>query len=156
MARLLPTKSVERNCLRILPRLVRRYFKLGRSLTLQTSNQDMHQFRIRTKRLRYITELYANLYPRPLRASLDQFRRIQGILGGLQDQTMVIGYFEQRLMHVRTPERQTEYLRVLHRARVRQAGMREVFFQHWAELEREGFEKWLLNGIERAISPKKE
>ena len=156
MARLRPTKSVERNCLRILPRLVRRYFKLGRRLTPQTSNQDLHQFRIRTKRMRYITELYADLYPRPLRKSLAQFRRIQGILGGLQDQTMVIGYFEQRLMHVRTPERQTEYLRVLHRARVRQAGMREVFFQHWAELERDGFEKRLVTGIERAIRSKED
>lgn len=155
MARLRPTKSVERNCLRILPRLVRRYFKRGRGLTPQTSNQDLHQFRIRTKRIRYITELYAGLYSRRLRGALEQFRRIQGILGGLQDQTMVIGYFEQRLMHVRTPERQTEYLRVLHRARVRQTAMREVFFQHWTELERDGFEKRLVTRIERAVQPKK-
>jgi CHAD domain-containing protein len=150
MARLHPLRSVQANARRILPRAVRRYLRAGRRLVRRHPDfLELHQFRIRTKRLRYVFELYAEVFPRPLRGALREFRGIQGVLGQVQDQTMVIAYFEERLMHVRTPGRQTEYLRVLHRARVRQNAHRAAFFRRWNRLERIHFERRLLEGIER-------
>ena len=62
---------------------------------------------------------------------------------------MVIAYFENRLKHVRTAGRQTEYLRVLHRARVRQGAYRSAFFRRWRQLEQRDFQRWLVDGIEK-------
>src|SRR5258706_251915 len=136
MARLRPLRTVQANCRRVLPRLLRRYFRAGRRLAGGTSDyKELHRFRIRTKRVRYVLELYAEVFPRPLRGALAEFRRIQSVLGRIQDQTMVIAYFEERLLHVRTPARQTEYLRVLHRARMRQNAYRLLFFRRWRHLE---------------------
>ena len=148
MARLRPLRSVQANCRRVLPRLLRRYFREGRRLLRRNPDfSELHRFRIRTKRVRYVLELYAEVYPRPLRGALAEFRAIQSALGKIQDQTMVIEYFEERLMHVRTPGRQTEYLRVLHRARVRQSAYRSAFYQRWRKLEHRHFQRWLVEGI---------
>lgn len=150
MARLSALRSVQANCRRALPRLVHRYFRKGGQLL--RSNPDfaeLHAFRILTKRLRYIIECYAEIYPIPLRGALSQLRVIQNLLGNLQDQTTVISYFERRLMHVRTPLRQAEYLRVLHRARVRQNIFHIAFFRCWSTLERSHFEHQLIAGIKR-------
>lgn len=150
MATLRPTKSVETNFRRVVPRLLRRYFRRGRRLAQsQPPNEELHRFRIRTKRMRYVAELYQELFPRLLKDAVDEFRGIQQILGSLQDQCMVMAYFERRLMDVRTPARQVEYLRVLHRARMRQNSLRKVFFRRWARLERTGLEKNLLGGIRK-------
>jgi len=149
MARLRPLRTVQENCRRVLPRVVRRYFREGRRLLRRNPDfGELHRFRIRTKRVRYVLELYAEVYPRPLRGALAEFRGIQSALGKIQDQTMVIAYFEERLMHVRTPGRQTEYLRVLHRARVRQGAYRSAFFHRWRQLEQRHFQRWLIDGIE--------
>jgi len=149
MARLRPLRSVQANCRRVLPRLLRRYFRVGRRLAHGTPDfSELHRFRIRTKRVRYVIELYAEVFPRPLRGALAEFRGIQSVLGQIQDQTMVIAYFEERLMHVRTAGRQTEYLRVLHRARVRQGAYRSAFFRRWRQLEHRHFQRWIVEGIE--------
>ncbi len=148
MARLRPTKSVESNFRTLLPRLLRRYFRRGRRVAQpQASNQELHRFRIRTKRLRYIVELYQELFPHALAKAAAEFRGIQDILGALQDQCMIVAYFERRLIHVRTLARQVEYLRVLHRARLRQNSFRNAFFRRWGRLERMGWEKQLLARI---------
>lgn len=148
MANLRPTRSVTANFARIMPRLVRRYFRRGRRLAKsQPSNVELHQFRIRTKHIRYIAELYAGLFPHVLKRPIKEFQEIQQILGFLQDQCMIVAYFEKRLMHVRTPARQVEYLRVLHRARMRQISLRNAFFRRWASLERSGLERKLLARI---------
>lgn len=135
------------------PPLIERYFRRGRKLVRRKAGpEELHRFRIRTKRIRYITEIYEELAPRTLRAALREFRMIQGILGDMQDQSMVIAYFERRLMDVRTPRRQTEYMRVLHRARVRQAFFRESFFRRWTRLEAGRAEKRWLAGIKAPSS----
>jgi hypothetical protein len=130
---------------KIYPKLVRRYFRNGGKLVRrQAGPEELHRFRIRTKRLRYVTELYADLSPDHLRGTLRELRGIQEVLGSMQDQSMIVAYFERRLMDVRTPKRQTEYMRVLHRARMRQSFFREQFFRRWARLEAQHTEKrWL-------------
>jgi CHAD domain-containing protein len=130
---------------KIYPKLVRRYFRKGGKLARrQAGPEELHRFRIRTKRLRYVTELYADLAPDHLRGTLRELRGVQEVLGGMQDQSMIVAYFERRLMDVRTPQRQTEYMRVLHRARMRQSFFREQFFRRWTRLEAQHSEKrWL-------------
>ncbi len=151
MARLRPAKSVVANFRRVLPRLLRRYFRQGRRLTKsRPAIPELHRFRIRTKRIRYITELYAELFPGALLRALAQFRGFQQILGSLQDQSMVAANFERSLTRVRASTRQAEYLRVLHRARRRQDSLRDTFLRRWTRLERSGFEKRLLAGIKRS------
>ena len=130
---------------KIYPKLVRRYFRKGGKLVRrQAGPEELHRFRIRTKRLRYVTELYADLSADHLRGTLRELRGIQEVLGSMQDQSMIVAYFERRLMDVRTPQRQTEYMRVLHRARMRQSFFREQFFRRWTRLEAQHVEKrWL-------------
>jgi CHAD domain-containing protein len=137
--------SVGEHFHKIYPRLVRRYFRKGSKLARrQAGPEELHRFRIRTKRLRYVAELYADLAPDHLRGTLRELRGIQEVLGSMQDQSMIVAYFERRLMDVRTPQRQTEYMRVLHRARMRQSLFREQFFRRWARLESQHTEKrWL-------------
>ncbi len=131
---------------RVYSKLVRRYFRRGRKLVRrQAGPEELHRFRIRTKRLRYIVELYSGRRV-ALREPLKELREIQGILGNMQDQSMIVAYFEKRLMDVRTPQRQTEYMRVLHRARMRQTAFRASFFRRWGRLESQGTErKWLVS-----------
>ena len=148
MPSLRPEKSVRGNFRRVVPRLMRRYFRRGRRLVkARAAFPELHQFRIRTKRVRYIAELYEELFPKPLTRAVSEFRAIQQILGALQDQSMVVDYFERRLLQVRNQSRQSEYMRVLHRARVRQKSHREAFFRRWARLEKSGFATRLLSAI---------
>ena len=147
-----PVKSPEaKDFPQIFSKLVRRYFRRGGKLVRrQAGPEELHRFRIKTKRLRYVIELYSGRGP-AVQAVLRELRAIQGLLGNMQDQSMIIAYFERRLMDVRTPQRQTEYMRVLHRARMRQAHFRESFFRRWTRLENTGVEKrWLasVKGVE--------
>jgi CHAD domain-containing protein len=139
---------------KMYPKLLRRYFRRGRKLIRrQAGPEELHRFRIRTKRMRYVTELYADLAPNPLRDALGELRGIQEVLGNMQDQSMIVAYFERRLMDVRTPQRQTEYMRVLHRARMRQSFFRTAFFQRWARLERIRAEKKWLAALPHLSGP---
>ena len=134
---------------RIYAKLLRRYFRRGRKLVRrQAGPEELHRFRIRTKRLRYVIELYAGRTA-ALADALRELREIQSVLGSMQDQTMIIAYFERRLMDVRTPQRQTEYMRVLHRARMRQSAFRTSFFRRWARLESVGTERRWLAAVEK-------
>ena len=147
-----PVKSPEaKDFPRVFSKLVRRYFRRGgKLLQRQAGPEELHRFRIKTKRFRYVIELYSHRGP-VVHGALRELRAIQGLLGNMQDQSMIIAYFERRLMDVRTPKRQTEYMRVLHRARMRQTHFRESFFRRWARLENTGVEKrWLaaVKGVE--------
>ncbi len=148
MARLRPKRSVRANFRRVLPRLLRRYFRRGRRLVeSRASFPELHQFRIRTKRVRYTTELYQKPFPKLISRAAHELQVIQGILGALQDQCMVVAYFERRLANVRRPKLQAEYLRLLHRARARRDAHREAFERRWAYLEKARFAKQLLAAL---------
>lgn len=150
MARLKPQKTVETNYRRILPKLLRRYFKRGRkSAGRHTTIPELHQFRIRTKRIRYIAELYEPLFRRELSAAVGRLRDIQQILGDLQDQSMILAFFEKRIAVTKDGARQAEYARVMQHARQRQKEHRRAFQLKWAELERSGFQTKLLQSIRK-------
>jgi CHAD domain-containing protein len=150
MGRVRRGHSVEANFRRILPRLVRRYFRKGRAIARQsTPNEKLHRFRIRTKRIRYITELYEEVFEPQLRGTAAKFREIQQMLGELQDQVMLSAYFQRRLARLHAPHFMVEYRGVLERSRRRQEVLRNAFFRHWRRLEHSGFEQRLLARIKK-------
>lgn len=150
MARLRPTRPVRDNFQRLMPRLLRRYFKIGRGLVqAQASGELLHRFRIRTKRLRYITELYDEVFPEALRGCLQQYRGIQELLGSIQDQRMLQAWLARKVTTTRVPAARIEYGRLLQQARLREAALRVQFFQRWEKLEASGFEKRILSRIKR-------
>lgn len=151
MRRVRPARPVRTNFRRILPKLLRRYFRKGRALAAdrRATSQQLHCFRIRTKRIRYVTELYAEVFEHDLRGALAQFRGIQQTLGAHQDQSMIAAYFEGRLRKIKSGTFKIEYRRLLERSRQRQESLRKVFFQRWRRLEQSGFEQGLLRRIKQ-------
>jgi CHAD domain-containing protein len=70
---------------RILSRQARRVRKRGRKAASREP-RDLHQLRIALKKLRYMAEFFAALYPeRKSRRPLKKMRQLQDVLGGLND-----------------------------------------------------------------------
>lgn len=149
MAQVHPTESVLANFGRVLPRLVGRYFARGRRLVKnQAPNEALHRFRIRTKRVRYTLELYADLFPEAVGASLEAFQRIQQVLGELQDQRMFAARLKQQARA--DPDHSGEYEALRRAAGKKQAALRKAFFRAWKKLEKSRAERTLLRRIQRA------
>jgi CHAD domain-containing protein len=70
---------------RVLPRMVREYFKAGRKLDVQTNPRLMHAFRLKTKHLRYTLEAFEALYGAAIKPKIDALRPIQNALGESND-----------------------------------------------------------------------
>jgi len=74
------------NARRILPRLAREFFALGRVANRPNSAPvQLHAFRLAAKRFRYTLELFEPMYGPMLAQRLEQVRKIQGLLGERQD-----------------------------------------------------------------------
>lgn len=152
MRRIRPSETVQRNFRRLMPRLLHRYFRRGHALAADSHapSESLHRFRIRTKRIRYITELYAEVFERELKGALQQFRDIQEVLGAHQDQAMISAYFERRLDRVKSGAFQKEYGHLLERVRKRQNSLRQDFLRRWRRLEQMRFEQRLLQRIQQS------
>jgi CHAD domain-containing protein len=69
-----------------LPRALKRFFAKGRKAAHDSaSNADMHQFRIRTKKLRYTLELFRPQLGETLDPRLEQLKSLQTLLGEVND-----------------------------------------------------------------------
>lgn len=74
------------NSRRILPRMAREFFALGRVAHGPNSTPaQLHAFRLSAKRFRYTLELFEPMYGPMLAERLEQVRRIQSLLGERQD-----------------------------------------------------------------------
>jgi CHAD domain-containing protein len=79
-------QSPARNARAHLPGLVNDYFRAGRELLAGTpSPQELHAFRLRTKRLRYTLELFHACYGPVLHKRLADLRVLQQLLGEMND-----------------------------------------------------------------------
>lgn len=80
------SRSVADNARRALPRLARAYFKAGRQvLDSKRSARTLHRLRLETKRLRYTLEVFLPAYGPSLESRIESLRRIQDLLGVLND-----------------------------------------------------------------------
>lgn len=81
-----PSKTATENARTLLPKMVRRYFESGReALHRKTPPEDLHVFRLETKRFRYSLELFRPLYGPSLERYLSKLRELQGALGKVSD-----------------------------------------------------------------------
>jgi len=69
-----------------LPALLTAYFESGRKLLAkQPSQEALHRFRLKTKRIRYTLELFRSCYGPGLDQRLSAMRGIQTVLGEIND-----------------------------------------------------------------------
>ncbi len=84
--RWLRSRTAADNAKARLPELAGAFFTAGRALAAAESGPaEAHQFRIRTKRLRYTLELFQPCYGAGLKRRLESLRGIQQLLGELND-----------------------------------------------------------------------
>jgi CHAD domain-containing protein len=117
-----PDESAALNARRVLPKMVRDYFKKGRKLDRDSDARAMHGFRLRTKQLRYTLEAFIPLYGPGLKPKVESLRPIQNALGDFNDCEVLLAEMRAHLPHdVRT------YL-------TRRADeKRKDFLQYWRE-----------------------
>lgn len=81
-----PSKSAAENARTLLPKMARRYFEAGRkAIDHKTPPEDLHAFRLETKRFRYTLELFRPLYGQTIERYLSKLRELQGALGKVSD-----------------------------------------------------------------------
>jgi CHAD domain-containing protein len=113
-----PSESAVLNARRILPKMLRNYFAVGRQLDRHSHAKDMHRFRLKTKHLRYTLEAFVSIYGPGLNHKIDTLRPIQNALGDLNDCEVLLSDLDKKLPHTvkahirkRAGEKQDEFLR---------------------------------------------
>jgi CHAD domain-containing protein len=91
------SETAESNARRVLPRIMREYFKAGRKLVHGSSPGAMHRFRLKTKRLRYTLEAFIPVLGAGLQPRLQTLRLIQNTLGDLNDCEVLLAEMGKRL-----------------------------------------------------------
>ena len=78
--------TLQENLKKRMPKLAKRYFKQGRAaLTPGTSWEEMHEFRLLTKRFRYTLETFKDLYGPAMKQRIESLRKVQTYLGDIND-----------------------------------------------------------------------
>lgn len=81
-----PSQSASENARAVLPKMARKYFEAGRvAIAGKKPADQLHQFRLKTKRFRYTLELLRPLYGPTLDRYLKALRGLQGALGKVSD-----------------------------------------------------------------------
>ncbi len=145
------SKAVEENARTKLPELVRTYFEAGRKLAHgEWRPDDLHRFRLDTKRVRYTLELFQSSYGPGLDQFLTALRGVQDVLGEMHDCATireVIGSVLPR----QSPERRRLSALLMARERRKNAEFRD----HWIrEFDAAGHERRWVNYLARPGRPK--
>ncbi len=78
--------NLRENLQRRMPKLARRYFDEGdKALAEGTDWDQMHQFRLQTKRFRYTLETFRELYGPGIEKRIDSLKKLQTYLGDIND-----------------------------------------------------------------------
>ncbi|HTW64678.1 MAG TPA: CHAD domain-containing protein [Bryobacteraceae bacterium] len=81
-----PGQSVAEAAQALLPKMARKYFKAGRdAVSGKKPPDELHQFRLRTKRFRYTLEFFRPVYGARLDRYLNSLRSMQAALGKVSD-----------------------------------------------------------------------
>lgn len=84
--KLKPSQSAAENARMVLPKMARKYFDAGRKVIgSERPPEELHAFRLETKRFRYTLELFRPLYDAELDRYLKALRELQGALGDVSD-----------------------------------------------------------------------
>jgi CHAD domain-containing protein len=81
-----PSQSAAENARIVLPKMARRYFDAGRkAIQGKRPPDELHAFRLKTKRFRYTLELFRPLYGPNLERYLRALHELQTALGKVSD-----------------------------------------------------------------------
>jgi CHAD domain-containing protein len=81
-----PDRTLKDNLQRHLPAAAAEYFDAGRSaMAPLTTWEDMHAFRLQTKRFRYTLEVFRDAYGPAQETRIDSLRKLQTFLGDIND-----------------------------------------------------------------------
>jgi CHAD domain-containing protein len=118
----------------------RRLRKVVKKLPGRPSADELHEVRIKVKRARYAAELARVAAGRRGARFIDQAKKMQDILGDLQD-AMVI---EQYLNHATDSTKPAQLLQeqLVERQRKRRKEACVAFFEQWPKLKRRGRKAW--------------
>ncbi len=84
--KLKPGQTAAENARVVLPKMARKYFEAGRkAIEGKQPPDELHGFRLETKRFRYTLELFRPLYGPNLDRYLKSLRELQGALGKVSD-----------------------------------------------------------------------
>jgi CHAD domain-containing protein len=84
--KLKPAHSAAANAREVLPKMAREYFQAGRdAVSAKIPPDELHGFRLETKRFRYTLELFQPVYGPQLDRYLKALRQLQGALGKVSD-----------------------------------------------------------------------
>jgi CHAD domain-containing protein len=111
-----PSHSVIGNAHNVLPKLVEKYFKAGRrAADGKRSPDELHQFRIKTKRFRYTLELFLPAYGTRLDRELEPIRELQKVLGKLHDYHIIEQMLEgEKTLQTNLQRREKKKLKEFH------------------------------------------
>jgi CHAD domain-containing protein len=129
-----------------LPAVAGAYFQAGRKLLKGSpAPEDLHGFRLKTKRLRYTLELFRTCYSSTLEERLEALREIQTLLGDINDCTTALRVAADVLPARSLARRKAE--RFL-RARFKQ--LSGAFSRHWKQkFDAPGREDWWVGYLAR-------
>lgn len=152
-----PKRPARENAARLLPRLAEKFFRAGdASVEDDLHSDEVHGFRIRTKRFRYVLEYFRPCYGKAMDAYLEAVRGLQAALGDLNDCHSTRVLLQDLLQPGDPPTRHKKLLGALDR---RENDLFEKYRAYWNEtlesLEyREKFVRYLTHPPRRP--PKKE
>jgi CHAD domain-containing protein len=111
-----PTQTAAENARRVLPKMARKYIQAGRqAMKAKRGPDELHDFRLKTKRFRYTLELFRPLYGSQMDQYLKSLKSLQGALGKVSDNQAIqdlLGDDEQlRLQLVRESKKCVKELR---------------------------------------------
>ena len=79
-------RNLRENLCKRMPKLVKRYFAAGNAaMAVGTSWEDMHSFRLHTKRFRYTLEIFSDLYGPAMEPRIEALKNLQTYLGDVND-----------------------------------------------------------------------
>jgi CHAD domain-containing protein len=129
-----------------LPAVAGAYFQAGRELLAGSpSPEELHAFRLKTKRLRYTLELFRACYSSTLEQRLDALKGIQTLLGDINDCTAALRVAANAL-----PAKSPQYIKVEKYLQARCKRLSAAFRKHWTEtFDAQGREDWWVGYLAR-------
>lgn len=129
-----------------LPAVAGGYFRAGRKLMKGSpSAEELHAFRLKTKRLRYTLELFRPCYSSTLEQRLESLKDIQTVLGEINDCAAA-----GRLALEALPAKSPQLTKVQRFLNARATRLTAEFRQHWKEkFDAPGREDWWVGYLAR-------
>ncbi len=123
----------------------RQFKKLRRcveKLDKNSSDEDLHQIRIRAKRARYAAELAEQSIGKPASQFIRQVKNFQGLLGSHQDAVMTEHRLRELLQSSKSVKAGFSVGQIVERLRMRRHHVRNQFSACWKKVRKRGKDAW--------------